>query len=350
MDRHLPTIQARTWQLTTLRDSLLRCLANDGSAREVRLFFYAVTESGWREIRGRLNAWRLGSRARSIVAYIGTDHGLTEPRAMRLMAEDGVSVRLMQSYLGIYHPKVVWLVGPRKHLIWIGSNNLTRDGLLQNIEFAALLRSSTPPRQVERWAREVHAGSVPLDENLVDEYEAERRAYGERQAAIGAFTWSRRERPSRGALPRRSQLPRMRRTKLYRGRALVVEVMPRETGQDGKQIQLPLAAAATFFGITGQVSATRQITLTPSWTNDDRLLTMTVFRNHTVRLVINELEYNDRPCLLVFHRRRRSGTFVFDIVARSANPILYRRLLQQCGEPTRTGSRRWGLFRGTGSN
>lgn len=343
VESRLPTLTARSWTVTALRDSLLSQLGADTRGREVRLYFYAITESGWKEIRGELRRWRSRMEGRRIVAYVGTDHAVTDPEAIRLMVTDGVTVRLMQDYTGVFHPKVVWLLAPRRSLVWIGSNNLTRDGLLRNIEFAALLRSQGTPRKLQRWAKEVHDSSVAFREELVKEYEAERSDYGARLAALGAFTWSRREKASPRKSRRAARLHQIRGiSRAQRRGDLIVEVMPRETGQDGKQMQLPMAAATKFFGMKGRVGDTRQITLTPSWTLDPRELTMTIFANHTVRLVIKELDYGDRPCILAL-RRQRGGSFSFDIVSRSVFPARYRHLIDLCLPPTRRGSRRWGI-------
>jgi hypothetical protein len=261
------------------------------------------------------------------------------------MVADGVAVRLMTAYRGTFHPKVIWLRAERFNLIWIGSNNLTRDGLLNNIEFAAMLKSKSIPHEFQLWATELHSGSVDYSNQLLDEYETERRKYGERRVSVGTFTWSRREESEapRRRRKRKSRSPQGHATRIGLTRGdLIVEVMPRETGQDGKQIQLPMAAATTFFGIEDRPGGNRFITLIPSWINDPRQLTMTIFANHTVRLVIRELDYRDRPCVLLF-KRRRGSIFTFDIVARSAFPARYRELLNQCEPPTRAGSRRWGV-------
>lgn len=75
-----------------------------------------------------------------------------------------------------------------------------------------------------------------------------------------------------------------------------------------------------------------------------RELTMTVFPNNTVRLVISELEYRDRPCVIVF-RRRGPSDYEFEIVRKSIVPGQYRLLIDGCDRRTRTGSRRWGIVR-----
>jgi hypothetical protein len=264
------------------------------------------------------------------------------------MQQDGVEVRVMTSYNGIYHPKAFWISAPNLHLIWVGSNNLTRNGMLNNIELGALLEGKTVPKRFIQWATEIDLSSQPLTDSLYKTYEGERQVYAKSRASTGTFTWSGRERKplkrkkrKRARKSRKRKLPKTAPYQVHAG-DLIIEVMPRETGQDGKQIQFPVEAATRFFGILPRPGANRTIYISPTWINDPRSLTMTVFKNHTVRLAIRELDYSDRPCLLVF-RRARPGRFEFDIVSRATFPTLYRDLLSRCLPPTRRGSRHWGF-------
>ena len=343
MASHLPTLTAASWTVTALRDSLVSTLASDRPGRELRMFLYGVTEPGWRDIRESFRNWLAANSVRRVVAYVGTDHAITDAEAISLMMDDGVLVRLMTSYNGVFHPKVFWLASAGRNTVWIGSNNLTLDGLRNNIEFAAILKSRTIPRNLERWAAVVHEGSEECNDDLLESFRNERSEYGAKRVSLGTFTWSRRERGKRKTIRGRGRRRRQSRSvpRATRGN-LILEIMPRETGQDGKQVQLPIAALR-FFGLTDRVGDSRSIVLTPTWMNDPRTLTMTVFQNHTARLVIRELDYRDRPCVLLF-KRSRNGTFTFDIVSRSVFPAAYRRLLETCGAPTRAGSRRWRII------
>jgi hypothetical protein len=115
--------------------------------------------------------------------------------------------------------------------------------------------------------------------------------------------------------------------------------MPKETGDEGKQIQLPIEAAKTFFGVS-KVGTKKTIRLKPKDGQEYRDLSMTVFRNNTVRLSMSDLEYSDRPCVVVFHPTAR-GAFRFEIVAQNISPNRYRFLIARCTNRTRRGSRRW---------
>jgi len=354
MHTQLPTFTSAQWTVTTLLDSISHELLSDTRCAALRMFAYAVTEPGWQELRSSILHWLGRRRHRTAVVYAGTDHALTDPDALRAMLSDGVEVRVMRTYHGIYHPKLFWLLGDQTHRVWVGSNNITREGLLHNVEFATLIKADQSSPELDRWFQEVHNASEPFDEQLVRSYETERRAYAQKRSTAGTFTWSRREEPplpptrpaatSGGRMPRRSRprtLPRQAHLVVQTG-DLVVEIMPRETGPDGKQIQLPKEAAVRFFGLQNSVGASRQLTLSPIGTMQSRTLTMTLFGNNTARLSITELDYRDRPCVIIFHPQGR-GSFAFEIVQQSIFPARYRRLLSLCGNQTRADSRHWSI-------
>jgi hypothetical protein len=241
----------------------------------------------------------------------------------------------MDKYQGVYHPKVVWLQGTRANILWVGSNNLTKAGLLQNIEFALVVRAPRVPDPLKTWADAVDSGSSALTPGLLTSYKSERSVFEAKRALAGAttFTWSRKKEPKRRAV-----------SDVVVG-DLILEVMPKETGTDGKQIQLPREAVRAFFGLA-TIGAQKTIILNPKGTSESRSLTMTVFGNYTVRLSINELEYRDRPCVIVF-RRRRDNRVQFEVVPESIFPTRYRLLMTRCEERTRDGSRRWTIIRGS---
>lgn len=329
---HLPTLQSGLWSVTAFLDSLVATLEADKTSSALRMYFYAVTTSGWELIRDPILRWKHKRKGRQVTLVVGTDHGITDPRALKLIQDDGVEVRLMLEYQGVFHPKVVWLQGVMDNAVWIASNNLTRDGLLSNIEFAVLVKSSRVPSAFTSWTKNVEQGSAQLTQDLLDSYANERKAFESTRAAANAttFTWKRRTEPTQ-ATPALATVPG----------DLIVEVMPRETGPDGNQLQIPIAAASAFFGLN-KVGDQRSIALRRTGSSVTRTLTMTVFRNHTVRLSIGDLEYRDRPCVIVFHKSR-GNVVEYDIVSQSIFPSRYLSLLNLCTSQTWKGSRRWGI-------
>jgi len=329
----LPTCNFDSWAVKSLRDSLLSELAADESSATLLLFFYAITTSGWLEIRAPVLKWQKAKSARVVTVYVGTDHGITDPAAIESMQQAGLDVRLMESYRGIFHPKVVWLKGQHSNLVWVGSNNLTKDGLLHNIEFAVLIKSRNVPVDLNRWAEAVASASTSLTAALIASYKHERNDFEKRRASAKSttFTWSKKREPESAPGPTISQGD------------LILEIMPEET-RGGNQIQIPKQAAQCFFGLIG-VGDQTTIFLRRRGTSEARELVVTVFENNTIRLSINELEYRDRPCVIVFHKEH-GGVVEFEIVSESIFPSRYRDLIALCNRQTRAGSRRWDIVEG----
>ena len=296
------------------------------------MYFYAVTRSGWDQVRQHVLKWKGDAEERSVLLFVGTDHGITDPSALRQISKDGVEVRLMLKYHGVFHPKVVWLKGTKRHVVWVGSNNLTRDGLLNNVEFAMLVKAKKIPRSLSRWTRSIEFASTILTPDLLNSYERQRQEFEVQRAQAESitFTWERR-------IEQQVHTPVI---EVDTGN-LIVEVMPRETGAGGKQLQLPVTAARKFFGVTG-IGSSKVINLRPKNGSTSRTLTMTVFRNKTVRIVITDLEYRDRPCVIVF-RKTSVNCFEYEIVPQSIFPNRHKALLMLCTQKTRHGSRRWGI-------
>ncbi len=335
MSDSLPTGSFATWTVTAFKDSLILTLKSDkvpGDAN-LRFYFYAVTLRGWSEIRQGVLAWTEFDCNREVSAYVGTDHGITDPQGLQAMSDDGVAVRLMQNYRGVFHPKLVWLKRPGESHVWAGSNNMTHDGLVNNIEFAVAIRCANIPQDLQQWADGVHNGSVELTDKNLRSYRRQRGKFERERMKKGAtvFTWRERD-----------DSPSQDHPSVQTG-DLVVQIMARETGSGGKQIQLPIDAARSFFGLEN----TKEIMLTGSGHPESRRrLTMKLFQNHTVRLVIGELEYRDRPCIIVF-RRIGPDDYEFELVRESIVPRQYRQLLnERCDRQARHGSRRWGIVEG----
>ncbi|MDA8126575.1 MAG: phospholipase D family protein [Deltaproteobacteria bacterium] len=330
MHTMLPTCTLNSWSVTSMRDSLCTELIHDKEFDTLQMFFYAITLSGWNEIRGPVLRWMRSKKKRAVTVYVGTDHAITDPAALELMQTSAIDVQLMNSYRGIYHPKVVWLRGKIRSLVWVGSNNLTKDGLLHNIEFAVLINANKIPKELSRWASGVALGSQPLDAELLQSYKQDRKNFEKTctKAKTTTFTWSRKHEPEKGRV-----------ITVQKG-DLIIEIMPEET-RGGNQIQFPKEAAREFFGLKS-VGEQKMIKLRRKGETEIRSLLITVFKNNTVRLSINELEYRDRPCVITFHKTR-SDLITFDIVSESIFPTRYRDLIAKCTRQTREGSRRWAI-------
>ena len=316
-----------------MRDSLVTELARDSVADTLEMFFYAITLSGWSEVRKPVLQWKQSKPHRAVIVYVGTDHAITDPKALELMQQDDIDIRIMDRYRGVFHPKLIWLKGKTHSLAWVCSNNLTKDGLLHNVEFAIVIKFRKPPSGLSRWASAVASGSSKLSAELFDSYKTERENFENKRAAAKAttFTWS------------RKREPKTKPGVAVVGKGdLIIEVMPQET-RGGTQVQFPKEAVREFLGIH-RVGEQKSITLQRKKTEGTRQLLVTVFGNNTVRLSIQDLEYRDRPCVIVFHKKT-GDHLIFEIVPESIFPTLYRKLLALCKRQTRAGSRRWTIIR-----
>ncbi|MCP5541976.1 MAG: phospholipase D family protein [Akkermansiaceae bacterium] len=348
MTKLAPTLQSSNWQVTDFYDSLDRMLVSGFRADELRMYFYAATVRGWNLIKSGVDQWRAMNSKAKVVAYIGTDHGITDVASLRSMRISGVEVRMMIHHDGVFHPKVVWFPHGVRSALLVGSNNLSLDGLKSNVEFATVTELKARAGRLEKWHREVHRASELLSDDLLASYEEERNGYNaekRKKGYVGEFTWSKKTgrtiRKNEKKRQQKSGVAEVSSIKNVRNgeRMLVLEIMPKETSELGNQIQVP-SGATSFFGLSkGKVTTT--VALVDDATGDSRSLTMTRFTNHTTRLSIRELELSDRPCVILF-KKEAGRRYAFQIVKKSTKPGIYRALLAECGQQRRIGSRRWG--------
>ena len=342
----LPTGAGATGQIVEFYDSLTQTLEKDTDGQELRLLQYAVTLSGWEQLSESISSWQKAKTGRAVLAFVGTDHAMTDPDALRTMIRQGIDVHLLVEYVGVFHPKVVWLVADHDNVLWSGSNNFTQKGLINNIECASVLSFRGGLGPLTEWYDSIRKASLPATDELIDDYEKQRNTYKWEFAKHGTFTWDRRTESSES-----EEKPRPKRTKpgrpvetlgLAQKGDLILEIMPRETSDRGNQVQIPARIATSFFRLPLSPGSSRSVRLSNIVRLAERSVTMTRYRNDTARLTIRELEFDHRPCLILF---RKSGTmFQFEIVQKAIFPLHHRLLLSRCGKPTRIGSRRFGVL------
>ena len=336
-----PTMRTAAWAVTDFLDAAISLCSTDTSSTQLRLYFYAVTVAGWRQLRSSILSWRKSANNRAITAYIGTDHALTDADAIKNMQEDDIEVRLMLHYTGTFHPKVIWFSGKKSSTILAGSNNLTEDGLINNIEFASVTKIAKADAILQRWHEEIHNASEPVTPLLLKSYRGEKEKCGEKRAKIGqggTFTWSKR---TSGKKKAKSSISRDQRNSKVIGEELVLEVMPRETSNEGRQVQIPLDVGKKFFGLGSKVGSSIELTLENMATKESRSLTFTHNKNSTARLSISELEYRSRPCVLVLKKTREQQKYIFEIVRQAIDPSRFTELLGSCKQ--KPPKRRWKL-------
>lgn len=330
MNKPLPTIDSGDTTICDFLKSLETAFGPESKAKEVRMYFYGVTQSGWARIRGYVRAWLTVDPSRKISAYVGTDHALTEPEALTEMTKDKVEMFILTDYCGTYHPKLLVFAERSTLLVLSGSNNLTAAGLSTNVEFATSIRIPMNSAAVAQWETEVSRSSSPLTEDLLKQYKRERDKRQKKLKSADVswqFTWKRRKK-SRGQSVNGNE-PKQPIT--LGAETLVYEIMPKETGTAGSQIQILKEVAIGYFSLPNRVGATVTITLRNQDSDETRQLSMTYNENSTFRLSIHEAAFPARPCFLVF-KREALKQFSFVVVSEGDRPTQYADLDKRLGK------------------
>ncbi len=330
MEHACPTIKSPAWSCRDFLDSVIKEFKTTNERSEVRMYFYGATRSGWNEIRQHARNWIKAKKGRTISAYIGTDHALTEPEALSAMSADGVSVHLLTCYSGVFHPKLIVFSGARNHTLLSGSNNLTLSGLSSNIEFATIVEIEATSEHFANWESAIQKSSDPLSETLLKDYTRQRNQRQKKLQEIDLpwqFTWRKRKKSSiRLGAAIQPALP----IEIQAG-CLLYEVMPKETGLMGSQIQILKDVAIKYFKLPNKVGSSVEIILKSIVTGEERQLTMTYNRNTTMRLSIHEASYTERPCFLIF-RHVSLNLFEFAVVSEALDPTHFQLLDEKLGE------------------
>lgn len=344
----LPTFRATDWQVADLYESLSEFLQADREYSQLNIFQYAITSNGLDLLAEHLKKWRSATHQRTVRFVIGLDHGLTDPTALKEILRLKFGLQLMMNYSGIYHPKLIYASSPAgKCKIWSGSNNFTRDGLLANIEFSVLLEAEKIPDNLLLWNKEIDKASVSATDELIDSYLHDHKEHNKDNEFLrNRFSWSKRTCPKIGRKLLPAKTPKTASGNPSRhasvpaiGKSLVIEIMGKETSDQGNQIQMPLESLP-FFGLKNQVGASKRISMRPSWKTQSRLLKMTVYGNSTCRLSLRELSFSDRPCLVAFSNYG-SDKYSYSIFRKQSEPRQYKALLSILGKQTSEASRRW---------
>lgn len=303
------------------------------SEESVTLYYYSVSVAGWRKIAPLLEKWR-GKRARRKVrAYVGTDHGFTDPAALLEMQAARVELFLLSNYEGVYHPKVILWQHENGGSSWIGSHNLSVAAFERNIEFGALLSFKEIPAPLKAWCKFIEGASEFASDALLQSYNNEREKFAKKQASAQKFIWSKRTKPKKTLKLNLIDLP---------DGVLVMEITPRETGAGGKQIQPPIPTLTSFFGLPA-TQITKNILAKLKGSPSSHSLTLTRMANSTARLHIAELDYLHRPCFIVFEKVGKR--FEYEIVTQEDTPIRYQQINSLNLHQTRKGSRRWAIHK-----
>ena len=330
-----------TWSLgsgmrrTIFRDELTHFLDSDTRYNQINMYFYAVTQPGWDLIWPSVQTWMSKRSNRKINVYCGISNWLSDPSALaEMMRVFPRKVWIVKRGHGVFHPKAYIFRARNQADCFIGSNNLTRPGMTSNFELGARLTLRPADdfdwKMLVEWESKVRSISTPLTKDLLAIYEEEylqmKCLPRDHSGVVGKSRVRLQAAAASAGLPA--------------ARSAIMEVMPRETGTGGSQLQIPKQVAIALFGLPpgGQ----RSIRLRDVETNHVSHLTFTDYGNSTRRLSIGRLTQVPRPRIIWFNRA--NGGFEFNIVSRAINPSEYERLLSKCLSRTSPNSKRWGMY------
>ena len=330
-----------TWSMsdgaghTYFRDNLTQFLETDSRYSQLNMYFYAVTQSGWNLTWPLIQDWMRRRRHRKVHMYCGLSNWVSEPSAleamMRLLPK---KVWIVKRGHGVFHPKALVFHSSERVECFSGSNNLTLPGLISNFEMATRLTIQETDqanwKSLEEWETSVQSIATPLTRDILtiyrEEYEQMIRLPRDHSGVVGKSRIRLRAAAASVGLPT--------------PRSAVMQVMPKETGSGGSQLQIPKQVAEALFGLSHGTQ--RLVTLLDAQTREETELTLTDYGNSTRRLSIHRLTEVERPRIIWF--KHRTGKFEFDIVSRRTNPMEYDRLLTLCLFQTNQNSKRWGMY------
>jgi len=319
---------------TKYRDELIEFLQRDKISKTLDMYFYAITKSGWDDIWPFIDGWQKGHKGRKTSIYCGLSNWVSEPAALQSIREQLPNTAFVISRKkGVFHAKAFVFHGFAYATCFVGSNNLSRQGFQTNFELGVIVRLArgawSAPKGLLSWERAVQSAALPLTADILGIYTEEFNKMEHLPRNSGVVG---RKRVEHGVAAKAAGLPLPH--------TAILEVMPKETGTGGSQLQIPLHVARAFFGL--RRGRQKSVTLHDEATGRVSTLTLTDYPNITRRLAISRLAVEPRPCVIWF--KKENGKYRFDIVSRRKDPDEYNRLLMLCPFQTTSNSKHWGMY------
>ncbi len=125
-----------------------------------------------------------------VTVYTQLSNPGSDPNCLTQLLEGGVTVRVWGTNLAeTFHPKVYFLTGEDGGIAWIGSANMTRNGMHRNIE--SMIRLQLEDDEVHRWTQEMERLDPYCDdltEGMIDTYRAAMRHIADAEALMEEST------------------------------------------------------------------------------------------------------------------------------------------------------------------
>jgi HKD family nuclease len=154
---------------------------------EIRLAIAFVRKSGVDAISSDLQAFK--SRGGKLKLIFGEDFNLTDSSALDYLLGQGAEMKVYLSRKGVYHPKIWMFKLTDKWVIVIGSSNLSKDALTNNIEASLVFEGRDSDADVKTCllAYDVLWKSdrcFPIGTEYIKNYKNETKRYFKRRISI----------------------------------------------------------------------------------------------------------------------------------------------------------------------
>lgn len=153
-------------------------LSELASANTIRLATAFAHHSGWEMLDAAIS----GSKAETFL-LTGTSFFQTEPKVLRAWLKLARSINVnaaLHAEKGItFHPKVLIVEG-RKTFAIVGSGNLSRGGLQNNVECAVFVESGAILSELLQWFDGAFCAATPLRDAVILDYERKWKLLRER--------------------------------------------------------------------------------------------------------------------------------------------------------------------------
>jgi hypothetical protein len=318
----------------TFRDQVIDYLKKDKKSTTLNMYFYAITKAGWDYIWPFVDTWKMNSPNREVFIYCGLANWVTDPNALTEML-----IKLPQrSFVvtkrkPVFHPKAFIFNEKNYNTCFLGSNNLSGPGLSSNYELGVSIKYTNKelakPKGLATWEKEIRSIAVPLTYQLHAIYKEEYDKMARLPRNPGVIG---KKQVGHPILAKAAGLPDPG--------VAIMEVMPKETGSGGTQLQIPLEVARAFFHLPSGKHII--VNLKDESTGVLSSVKLTDFYNKTSRLSISRLASEPKPRMIWF--KKQNGKYIYNIVSKKINPKEYERLLLLCPFQTSSVSKHWGMY------
>lgn len=258
----------------------------------------------------------------------------------------------------IYHPKIFEFTFPKKTVVVVGSNNLTRGGLVNNIEMALraeFASSDTAVSSLDDAWEKFTSSALTVTFERIRLLKGQKKLGSELDIEPGdAASTSKPFINSAVKAARRPLFLKILNIKntnkknalianldviTEKPRKLYLQILKYETGgaggNAGYQVQLPVATLSAFFG----VAPNEKQDVTFRFGSDVVEVSLTHFRNRTHRVRLKPIQNIPRPAVVVFERKAEHKYDCAIVPKKQYSAVLS----SKCNQQTRAGARRWGV-------